>query len=501
MKNYSIELRTIKKSNILNKNFSLSSYNYKILNFRNNNIIPLKNIIYKEIKGFEPGSETYINFSKNKFIRIQDLEIENFIFNENKKTQKINIKKISDKNLSKKIQKGDLIYQTASNIGNVCFYNGEEAFYNSHLIKIKIKPIFNKYYIFAILKSNFNKNQVDIQGSIKGIDNFSKDILYNTIIPFPTKENNENPEDVENLISLIIQNIIDKEKKIKEKNQLIDDLIEKELLKNQKENIDIWNYPKITEIKKELRLDTGLYEKEFKKIYNKILNYKYGNLNLTKKNGFEITRGQNLQFSNIGTSIYRDIKKNEQYYKLILSKNIGKRKIKNFSYIGNKNKLKEIKNEDIIFSCRGEMGRSYLFNEIQEKMITNIDNVHIRNKKLNFENKVFLFTFINFLKEKRILSYISCEGSGAPSFTQYQFNKICIPLFPEEIQKKISKEYYNKVEKELNFENYLEKEEMRNSQLGISQLNIEIFHLKEILEDLIDRVIMNKRIEINFKLL
>jgi hypothetical protein len=54
---------------------------------------------------------------------------------------------------------------------------------------------------------------------------------------------------------------------IKAKNQKIDDLIESELKKNQNPKSNFkYSYPKISEIKQETRLDTGIYEREFKEI-------------------------------------------------------------------------------------------------------------------------------------------------------------------------------------------------------------------------------------------
>ena len=144
--------------------------------------------------------------------------------------------------------------------------------------------------IWDCCKSNFGKNQVDIAGSIKGVDNFREEYLLNTKIPFPTTSNHQEPEKIEKLVSIITQNIIDKE----EKNKKIDELIEKELRKNQKsENNFKYSYPKISEIKKESRLNTGIYEREFKEIDFLIRNYEGGFFKLCNK-GYIIKRGQNL---------------------------------------------------------------------------------------------------------------------------------------------------------------------------------------------------------------
>ena len=81
-----------------------------------------------------------------------------------------------------------------------------------------------------------------------------------------------------------------------------------------------------------------------------------------------------------------------------------------------------------------------------------------------------------------------------------QFVNISIPNFPEEKQQEIARQYYNKIEKntDLTFENYLEKEKERNSKLWIFQLNMELFELRETLENLIDKIIMNKEINVDF---
>lgn len=146
------------------------------------------------------------------------------------------------------------------------------------------------------------------------------------------------------------------------------------------------------------------------------------------------------------------------------------------------------------------MWRSIIFPEKVDNTITNIDNVHISSKKRTLVEKLFLFCFLGYLKEKNILDSIACTGSWAPSFTQYQFSKLKIPDFPESKQQEIAKLYYNPLEKnkDTNLENYLEREKLRNREVGIFQLNMEIFELREKLEDLVDAVVMERGIEIVF---
>ncbi len=498
MKSYILKPKFVRKSEIESKEYSLSGFSFRKINNKNDNIFFLKdeNILSKNIKGFESGSAEYINFSNNCFVRISEMEDLNFIFDTSNNTKKI--RPVKNSNKLKLIRKGDICYQTASNVGNVCIYNNSTpAYYNSHIRKLEFKK--DKYYIFAILKSSFGRQQVDVAGSIKGVDNFREEYLLNTKIPFPTKNSHPEPQKIEQLVSLIVQNIINKEEQIKVKNQKIDELIEKELKENQNTNNSFkYSYPKISEIKQETRLDTGIYEREFKEIDFLIKNYK-GEFNRFDDLGLIVSRGQNLQISNIGSTLYSKKKINDKFFKLILSKHFGNRTIEETVYLGSNENLKQIKKGDIIFSCRGEMGRSYFFPEIiNEKVITNIDNVHISSNLKQYK-QCFVFCFLGYLKLRNFIDNLACTGSGAPSLTQYHFNKFKIPNFPEPKQQEIAKEYYNKIDKNQNLtlENYLQKEIARNQQIGIFQINMEIFELREQLGEIIDKIINDLPIEIN----
>ncbi|AFI05566.1 restriction endonuclease subunit S [Helicobacter cetorum] len=492
MRSYIIKPKGVKKSDILAKECVLSSFLYRFVEYENLNVKRLgdDDILEKNVKGFEIGSKQYIDFSKNYFIRISEMNDLDFTFNVSNDTLKI---RPVDKNYKNKtIEQGDICYQTASSIGNVCVYNGSKAFFNSHIRKISFKK--NPFYIFAFLKSSFCKEQVDILGSIKGVDNFREDYLLNTLIPFPTTKNYKNPQVIEQLVANIVQNIIDKEEQIKRKNILIDTIIETELRENQQKNTFSYSYPTIKEIKQESRLDTGIYSRNFKENQGIIENYIFGYSNIFDL-GYDVSRGQNLQISNIGESLYSN-KVIHGAYKLILSKFFNERTYKRVVYLGNKEQLKTIEKGDIIFSCRGEMGRCVMFPELVENMITNIDNVHIVSKNRTMVEKIYCFCILGYLKNKNILDSIACIGSGAPSFTQYQFSKLKIPNFPKIKQQEIAKEYYNPMKKNMHTSlgDYLAKEQMRNAQIGIFELNNELFTLKEHLGDILHRIIADEEI-------
>ena len=499
MASYIVKPKSVRKSQIFEKEFSLSGFAFRYVNHKNQNyqLLGDEQILAKNIKGFEPGSKEYVDFSENYFIRISEMDDLGFSFDVKKDTKKI--RPVVNENKNRYIDNGDICYQTASNVGNVCFYKGIKAFYNSHIRKLELKK--DKYYIFAVLKSKFGKEQVDVTGSIKGVDNFREEYLLHTKIPFPTTKNNPAPENVEKLVSLIVQNIIDKEEQIRAKNKLIDEKIEQELRENQKENSFSYAYPKISEIKEEGRLDTGLYETEYKNFNFLVKNYAEGFFKLEDK-GYEISRGQNLQITNIGKSYYSEKKLNNKFYTMIFSSDISEDSVAiGKSYLGNIRKLKCIENEDIIFCSRGaQFGRVAVFPEIEKNTITNIDNMHIKNKSANLPEKIYICQFLRHLRKIKHLYKIAIFGNGSFSFTKYHLLDLSFPDFPEHKQKEIAKLYYNKLYKNtsLTFGDYLEKEKVRNKQLGVFQLNMGIFRLRDILEELIHKIVMEEKIVITF---
>lgn len=485
---------SIKKSELIKEGNSFSISKHKVVPCSNKNTKTLEQLINKKIKGFEPGSDEYVDCSNIYFVRISDMDDLNYIFTFNQKTKRIR-PVIGNKTL-KKIKKGDVCYQTASNVGNVCIYaSSSEAFFNSHIINLEFNQ--NKYYIFAFLKSNFGKSQVEVAGSITGLDNFNEELLLKTVIPFPTKKVHNEPNKIIKYISVIVQNIIDKECAIKEKIDCIQKLIEFELNNNQKKNNFIYKFPRKSEIIQKNRFDASRYNRESKELQFKITNYKHGCSNLSSLE-YHKKRGQNLQVSVIGKSIYSDDKKNN-FYKLILSSNISEDvTLKNWTYLGNPKKLKKINKEDIIFCSRGtEFGRVMVFPE-DINAITNVDNMRIYNENAPLHQKIFLGLFLNYLRKTRQIYQFGVIGNGSISLPLYQLDEINFPNFPEKNQKELANIYYKPLIREkTNLENYLEKEKVRNKKLGIYQLNIEIIKLRDILDNLIWKIVNEEEITID----
>lgn len=498
MNSYFIPLKMVKKNDVLNRKNSLSASSFKEINVLNKNFEILGELLEgKAIKGFEPGSDQYIGFSENNFIRIQDMERLEFTFKENDSTIKI----IPPKESYKKriIINGDICYQTASDVGNVCIYVGNKSFYNSHIRKLNIKK--DKYYVFAFLKSELGKGQINISGSIKGVDNFSEELLLNTKIFFPTDKNNPYPEQVKTLVSVIVQNIINKEQEIRKKIFLIDEIFKTELINSFDINKFKYSFPRLKDLKKIKRLDNKLYSKDFKKFENYLENYSYGYTlfkTLKQKNIIKSRKGPNLAISIIGKSIYTDIK-NKNLIPLILSKNVSDAGIiKKITYLGNNSNLPLLKKFDLLLFARGDIGRVLFIDDFLINSTSNFD-VFFIDYKSKLTDKLFLLNYLRFLKNQNYWAFFSVGGSGALSLTDDLLQRLKIPNFPESKKIDISKLYYNEVKKNklINLDDYIEKEFKRNETLGVFQLSIEIFKLKKLLEELIFKIANNQKIEIN----
>jgi len=492
--NYIVKPKIIKRNQFINKNFSLSGKDFRILK-SNNHTRPILDFLITSYTGKEIGSEAYMNKSSYRFIKTFNLG-NSFSLITSKFEYCKPINNIHPEN-------GDILIAKdggGEGLGESVIYNIENIkkydSISAGVLGMRIENSF-KYYIFGFIKSKYFKNFIDLNTAQGSTIRHSKKVALNFLIPFPTLKNNQEPKKVENLIALLVQNIIDKEEQIKSKNKIIDSLIENELKENQNNSNPTHNYPKISEIKEKDRLDSGLYGKRVKDIDLQIANYKNGSLNII--DNFDYCRGQNLQISQIGESYYSKEKK-DNFYRMFTNVEMqDNRTISGYRWLGNKNKLTTLPENAIMFAADGMIvGRSFFF----EKMENTITNIHpwiitAKEKEYPIYKRVFLSLFLSYLKNIGYLEKIKDKSNGGGLKKRHLDNYIKYPNFSDEKQKEISIEYYNKVDKNINLINYLEKNQKRNKELGIYQLNMEIFDLKEKLEDLIHKIVMDEFINIS----
>jgi len=464
--------------------FALSPFNYRSIISKNTNLKTVGNLLESVSKGFEPGSDSYIEFSDNYFIRIGELDDLGFTFDVSRDTKRI----IPPDNSQVIALKNDILYQTASNVGNVCIYIGEKgAYFNSHLRKLAFME--DKYYLFAMLKSIFCREQVDVLGSIKGVDNFKEEYLLNTVIPFPSTKNHPKPKKVKELISLIVQNILDKEEQIKAKNNKIDDLIEKELKGNQKDEKFKYKFPSISEIKQEGRFDTIPYSMKYKSLIHSVVNY---------TNGIFYISEENVAPGRTPPDYYYTDRKLKNTYEWITPKNISKRQLLYKTYIHTENPP-STKKYSLIFSGIRYVGNCYFVESDSEPIYCNQNTLIIDHSEKLYE-QIFLLCYLSSKIGKQLQLMQRIVGIVPILYTD-DFVKIPIPNFPKKKQQEITKQYYNPLpkNKDLTFKKYLETEKIRNNKIGIFQLNSEVLTLREELEDLVDRIINEETIKLKLK--
>lgn len=494
-------IQKLKKTSIreiINKESSLAAGDYRGLILKNTNTFSLKDCCIKILVGKEIGSNSYMKLSNNRFLKTININGDLLI----------DEKSIEYCNNSEKAnpKKDDILIVKdggSSGIGEVALYpydnKDNKDSISAGIISITLNKEY-KYYVFGILKSSYFKSYVDLNTPQGSIIRHAGLIPLDCKIPFPSKLNSENPADVEKMVSLIVQNIMHKETQIKLKNNKINNIIDVELIENKIINNTKYSYPRISEIQKENRLDSLIYKDETKEIIKIIMSYNKG-FKTFKEREFKTKRGQNLALSVIGNSYYSNVKQNN-FYQLITSTNISdERTLIDKRYLGNKNKLIEINVGDILLSATGNVdssiGKSFVFCERQGKMCSNFNSFFLYKKNFQLEENIFISLMLSWFKYKGFYKNIVGRSNGG-SLTESHFEKLLIPNFDDSLIFNLSKLYYNNSNKNsLTVNNYLESEFIRNEEIGIYQLNMEIFKLKEILNDLVYKIVMNEKIDID----
>lgn len=494
MKSYIHKPLTIKKSELFDRKdfckYSLCPKDYRKLKGSNTNLKVFSDFITKKFRGKEIGSDTYMKRSNYRFLKTINLS-NNFLLNET--TIEYCKKTIG---ISPKPNDILIVKDGAGNgLGEVALYTLKNEnnydLLSAGILGAEVKENY-LYYIFGILKTSYFKNFVDINTAQGSTIRHSKDEAYNFVIPFPTQKHNDSPKDVEKLVSLITQNIIDKEEQIKLKNQLIDSQIEKELKENQKSKALQYAYPKLSELKKENRLDTGLYEKSYKLNYSLIETYSNGY--------FQIPVEKFKSGSTPKVRIFNGTKYDYRWVTPTDIEDVGFYKpVEKISMPTAYN----LKKDAILFINRTSRGKKGEYVGIScfydyEYYGQGHHNQGIyRVESFSKSEKLFIVAFMNSTIMRKICGNATI-GSKMKEMKSYDFSKLIFPNFPKEKQKEIAKSYYNKADvlTNISLDNYLAEHKKRNQKLGIFQLNMEIFELKEKLENLVDKIVMDEKIDI-----
>jgi len=488
----------VKYKQLTKKSYSLSPYSYKIFDSRNTNYSMLKDLIVDNTltKGEEVGSTSYTRNSHCYFMRTKTLQ-EDFLLPVLDDQESI-VPILPSKFKSLNITKGDILLSKDANIGEAGYVTKDLSNHtlSGGLYKFRIINGL-EHYVFAFVKNSFFKEQVYNMTSKGATIKHAKDKWLKAKIPYP---NQANKEDVIKYISLLMKAAIQREEKIKEKHRSIIELIDLELKNNQNNGAFDYVFPRISNMLNSYRIDAGFYCEELLRQQYLIENYSNG-FNDFSSSGFRFKRGQNLQVSQIGKSIYSDVEE-EGFYKLIRPLNLTNYgTVGKYEYLGNPNKLKEINPGEIVFSAEGSIGKFHVFIDVDKKTITNIHGITIYNESNNnITESIFIGNFLSYLKNTGVLDYISVGGQGG-SLAQKYWKHLKFPNFPYDKKEEIARYYYNQVEGEttnIDISNFEKNDEKIIIESGILQLDKQLKEIKKEIDKAVYNVAMDQEVIIDF---
>lgn len=489
---------SISISSILEKDYTLSSSQYKELLTPNKTFKFVRDFLSRPLKrsdlGSEVGSISYIGQSPNYFLRTKALQAHTYLPEITSETALPILPKAF---INTNLKEGDLLISKDSNIGEIVILDKDYPNYmtSGAIYKLPVKE--NKYYLLAFVKHQIFREQLDFMVPKGATIRHAKTMFLDCKIPLPNKKANETIQFVE----LLTKAIINKEKLIKERHEAVINCIENELKQNQKSNKFKFEYPSINEIENIGRFDTNLYRENFKIIDFTIKNYKLGYQTIFDF-GFTLSRGQNLQVSNIGTSIY-STKHYDNFYTLMLPKFLSKYgTVDTVEYLGNAKDLKTLKKGDLIFGAEGfEKGRSIVIIEEKDKTITNIHGITIQQEEHNVTKAIFIKCCLDYLRNKGLIDLFAVGGNGG-SLAQKYWDYIPFPKFTDDKQNEIAKFYHNDNitynVANCTLDNFLQTDTAYNDKAGIYELDKTAKLLKEKLNQAIDDIINDKEVKIKF---
>lgn len=260
---------------ILNKDYLLSSSLHKQIDIANDNCFSLRSLLSRELTrddlGREVGSINYVTGSNFFFIKTKALQSYSFlpIFNSESVESVMPLSFVHHN-----LKAGDIILSKDSNIGEIVVLDKNYPNYmlSGALYKLPLNDS-DKYYILAFIKHRYFREQLNRLVPKGATIRHAGTKFLDCKIPFPVK----NKDIIVKYISFVTQKIIDIEIEIRKRNNEINNIIEAELVQNQKANNNYkFTHATYEQLLVGKRLDTGIYSDTFQQITHLLTNYKYG---------------------------------------------------------------------------------------------------------------------------------------------------------------------------------------------------------------------------------
>jgi len=487
MSNFLIKPSSIKKSDILNKVFSLHPAEHKKIDFKNNNLKSIFQLITSEDVGEQINVNEYLNFNSN-YTLVTISNMSKCIIDE---TQGERISPDIYNGSTKKLSRGDVLISRNASLGKITLVNKEfNGILNGGISCLQFKED-KKYYAISYFLLDYGTDYLTVLTSGGGTQkNAKRQNLLDLKIPFPTSKNNKQPELIEKYVSLLTQNIIDKEEQIELRQKKIDDLVYQELRNNQKSSFS-YSLPKKSELLSNNRIDTGLYTEKYNEENHLIEHY---------KNGYSTISSS--KFKSGSTPKVRIFNASNSILKWVTPTNISDEGFYNPVEKISMPTDNNLKKDCILFINRTSKGKKgeYVgitcFYDVNYYGEAQHNQGLYRVEHLSKPEMLFITAFMNSRIMRKICGNVSI-GSKMKEMKSYDFATLKFPEFSDSLKTTIGKLYYNNVgEQDFDFETYIKNEKKRNQGSGIFQLNTEIIAIKKELETVLNKIIAEEKINL-----
>jgi len=446
--------------------------------------IPLSDLLSRKLaksdNGFDVGTASYMTKSNFYFIKAKALQPDKFIpILDGEGSVPMNMKAFIDY----KLRAGDLLISKDSNVGECVIVPEDLVNFMpcGALYRLPINK--NKLYVFAYLKSKMFKKQLDALVPKGATIRHAGTKFLHCLVPFPTL----NKEIKIKIVEELVQMIVSKEKRIHQNHLKINKIILNELVRNGANPFDVeFSKTHYKELIEANRIDASYYSNKAKFQKSLIQKYEFG-YNTLEQLGYKMKRGQNLQVTNIGKSVYSKHAK-PNFYTVIKPTNFTDYgTVADYEYLGNKNDLQTLNDGDIVFSAEGTVGKCVLFTNTGEKWITNIHGIVLSPSHSNISLSSYVSCILRFYKDWGFYDHFTVGGQGGSLGKNY-WKDILIPKFPDSIVEELIQLYHSDHKAKTTSENILNDDEAWNSKVGIIELDYSIRKLKDLLESTLQKI-------------
>jgi hypothetical protein len=486
--------RAISFSNIVEKDYTLSPSQYMDLVIPNQHCMPvswfLKRPLQRQDLGVEVGSLSYITKSSHYFIRTKALQAHSFLPDISPETT---LPILPSMFVQMNLKQGDLLISKDSNIGEIVVLDKDypNCMLSGAIYRLPVMEEY-RYYLLALVKHPIFREQLDYMVPKGATIRHAKTLFLDCKLPLPTS----NEEQTIQFVSVLTQAIINKERLIKERHELILQTIEAELLNNQKPNTFTFELPRIQELETITRFDTGMYSSVFKKLEFLIKNYKHGFFFIDPA---KIKSGNTPEIRFIGSLPrlkYRWVTPTHcNDYGVLTEERIN---------LEGKNNI----NQDCILLInrtskggKGEFVGIAGFYKYKELGLGHHNQGMYQVWGYSQPQLLFLLCFLNCDLMRKFCSCMSA-GSKMKELKIEQFLSIPFPNFPEDKQVAVAMLYHNPAiaysTHTFTLTTFLEQDTQYNTTAGIYELDKTAKHLKTLLNQAIDNIVNDKPVTIAF---